>query len=99
AAGGEETARAHEWSLGSGSGVTEQPVDRGEPLVADVDAVLVHVEPDVRGTDLVRHLLRDRADIVAALPGMREGVLDRGADRGLGCVADPGLEVAPREDP
>src|SRR5918996_6193295 len=93
------TARATSLSLGSGGGATEQAVDRGEPLVADVDALLVHIERDVGRADLVRHLLRERADVLAARLGMREGVLDRRADRRLGRVGDARLELAAGEDP
>src|SRR5258708_174648 len=67
-------------SLGRGGGATEEPLDRDEPFVADVDAVLVDVERDVLRADLVRHLLREGADVVAARLRIRERVLDGSAD-------------------
>src|ERR1041385_3443873 len=92
------TARPIEASLGSGARATEEAVDRREALVPDVDAVLVHVESDVRSADLVGHLLRERADVLAARFRVREGVLDRGADRRLDPADQGGLAVGPRED-
>ena len=86
-------------SQGSGSRATEQPVDRGHPVVADVDAACVHIERNVLRADLVRHLVRERADVGAARLRVREGVLHRGANRGLRGGDDIRLEVAPREDP
>src|SRR5258706_12682113 len=93
------TARLTRVSLGRGSSATEEPLDRDEALVADVDAVLVHVQRDVRGAHLVRHLLREGADVLTARLRMREGVLDGGADRSLGGVADLVVEIGPGEDP
>ena len=68
-------------------------------LVADLDAVLVHVQRDVCRADFVGHLVRERAHVITARLGVRERELHRGADRSLGFVDEAGLEVAPREDP
>ena len=77
---------------------TEQPVDRGEPVVADVDAACVHVERDVCRADLVRHLLRERANVVAARFAVGEGVLDGVADRGLGSGDQSKVEIGAGAD-
>ena len=53
----------------------------------------------MRGADLVRHLLRERADVVAARLRVRERVLDRRADRRFGRGDDVRVEVGAREDP
>ena len=53
----------------------------------------------MRRAHLVRQLVGQRADVVAARLRVGEGVLDGGADRGLGRVHDVRLEIAPRENP
>src|SRR5438552_11520836 len=93
------TARLIRLSLGSGRGPTEQAIDRHEPFVPDVGAVLVHVQLDMRSADVFGELVGERADVIAARLRMRERMLDRGADGCLSRVGDLRLEVGAREDP
>src|SRR5947209_17957673 len=93
------TARLTGMSLGSAGGATEQPLDRDEPVVADIDAVLVHVERDVLGTHLVGHLLGKGADVVAAHVRVRERVLDQGENLSFSYVVQIGREMGARYDP
>ena len=74
----------------------DQPLDRREPLVAEVDAELVHVERDVPVADPVRQFLRVRPDVVPARLRMRERVLDRRPDRRFDLI-DP-VDVDAGED-
>ena len=85
-------------SGGGSRGAREQALDGDHALVTEVDAELVHVERDVRVADLVRHLLRVRADVAAARLRVREGVLDRGSDRHLGGGDGRVVEVGAGED-
>ena len=66
------------------SPVSDQRGDRAQPIVADVETVLVDVQRDVLRADLVGHLLRVGAHVLAARVRMIERVLHRGADGALG---------------